>query len=371
MPPPISSTPVSPAPTLLSPHFCRKRKNYRQEQSPSRPLWRLGQLYITRRCVPLLLGGVPSDAPAQFPGEPTEDMKEQDILACSPQENKQQTRPASCRARRRCKKFPGLECNTGSDQLLNPGLPGAPPRGEESMLPPPPKLCAPSLCLTQSIKAGSKTTTSRKPALTAVPSFPLVHARELEAIKLKLWAMEQAQGPEQPRAQAQAGEEAGMGTTLAGQLLSPKTGCPSPGTPTEKVQADHRSIYVGNVDYGGTAEELEAYFNQCGEIRRVTILCDKFSGHPKGYAYIEFATESAAQTAVELDESIFRGRVIKVLPKRTNLPGISSTDRGGLRGHPGARGEALPHSSLQGGTRFRPRGRGRCLARCSPWYSPY
>lgn len=36
------------------------------------------------------------------------------------------------------------------------------------------------------------------------------------------------------------------------------------------------------MDYGGTAEELEAYFNQCGEIRRVTILCDKFSGHPKG-----------------------------------------------------------------------------------------
>ncbi|XP_070118266.1 embryonic polyadenylate-binding protein 2 [Equus caballus] len=195
--------------------------------------------------------------------------------------------------------------------------------------------------------------------------------QELEAIKLKLWAMEQAQGLEPPRVQAQAREEAGTGTTLAGQLLSPKTGCPSPGTPTEKVQADHRSIYVGNVDYGGTAEELEAYFNQCGEIRRVTILCDKFSGHPKGYAYIEFATESAAQTAVELDESIFRGRVIKVLPKRTNLPGISSTDRGGLRGHPGARGEALPHSSLQGGTRFRPRGRGRCRARCSPWYSPY
>lgn len=48
--------------------------------------------------------------------------------------------------------------------------------------------------------------------------------QELEAIKLKLWAMEQAQGPEPPRTQAQAGEEAGMGTTLAGQLLSPKTG---------------------------------------------------------------------------------------------------------------------------------------------------
>ncbi|KAF5922637.1 hypothetical protein HPG69_018365, partial [Diceros bicornis minor] len=135
--------------------------------------------------------------------------------------------------------------------------------------------------------------------------------QELEAVKLKLWALERAQGPEPPGAQAQTGKEEGAGAVLAGQLLSPETGCPSPGTPTEKVQADHRSIYVGNVDYGGTAEELEAYFNHCGEIHRVTILCDKFSGHPKGYAYIEFATESSAQAAVQLNENIFRGRVIK------------------------------------------------------------
>lgn len=38
------------------------------------------------------------------------------------------------------------------------------------------------------------------------------------------------------------------------------------------------------VDYGGTAEELESHFNSCGQINRVTILCDKFSGHPKGSA---------------------------------------------------------------------------------------
>lgn len=36
------------------------------------------------------------------------------------------------------------------------------------------------------------------------------------------------------------------------------------------------------MDYGGSAAELEAYFSPCGEIHRVTILCDKFSGHPKG-----------------------------------------------------------------------------------------
>ncbi|XP_033075822.1 embryonic polyadenylate-binding protein 2 isoform X2 [Trachypithecus francoisi] len=105
--------------------------------------------------------------------------------------------------------------------------------------------------------------------------------QELEAIKMKVCAMEQAEGPPwSPGAQHQAEEEEG---TTAGQLLSPEAmGCPLPGTPEEKVEADHRSVYVGNVDYGGSAEELEAHFSRCGEVHRVTILCDKFSGHPKG-----------------------------------------------------------------------------------------
>ncbi|KAI5276839.1 Embryonic Polyadenylate-Binding Protein 2 [Manis pentadactyla] len=186
-----------------------------------------------------------------------------------------------------------------------------------------------------------------------VPSFPLLHAQELQATRLKLWAMEQAQG----RAGAEEGTRAEAALTR--QLLSPETGCLCPGTPTEKVEADHRSVYVGNVDYGGTAEELEAYFSHCGEVHRVTILCDKFSGRPKGYAYVEFAAQSSAQAAVGLDSSIFRGRVIKVLPKRTNLPGISSTDRGGLRGHPGTRAGPFPGRSLHGHVEV------------SPWRSPY
>nr|XP_059858704.1 polyadenylate-binding protein 2-like [Delphinus delphis] len=42
----------------------------------------------------------------------------------------------------------------------------------------------------------------------------------------------------------------------------------------EKMEADARSIYVGNVDNGATAEELEAHFNGCGSVNHVTILCD-------------------------------------------------------------------------------------------------
>ena len=37
------------------------------------------------------------------------------------------------------------------------------------------------------------------------------------------------------------------------------------------------------VDYGAAAEELEQHFHGCGSVNRVTILCDKYTGHPKGY----------------------------------------------------------------------------------------
>ena len=39
------------------------------------------------------------------------------------------------------------------------------------------------------------------------------------------------------------------------------------------------------VDYGATAEELQAHFQGCGTIERVTIMTDKFTGHPKGLAF--------------------------------------------------------------------------------------
>uniref|UniRef100_A0A8C0G958 PABPN1 like, cytoplasmic n=1 Tax=Chelonoidis abingdonii TaxID=106734 RepID=A0A8C0G958_CHEAB len=126
------------------------------------------------------------------------------------------------------------------------------------------------------------------------------------------------------------------------------------------------------VDYGGTAEELESHFNSCGQINRVTILCDKFSGHPKGYAYIEFEDKSSVKAAVELDKSMFRGRIIKVLPKRTNMPGISTTDRGGSRGRFPSRGGLSQRANVYGALRARSRGRVyRGRGRLSLWYSPY
>ncbi|KAF6224112.1 hypothetical protein HO133_010686 [Letharia lupina] len=81
----------------------------------------------------------------------------------------------------------------------------------------------------------------------------------------------------------------------------------------DKEDIDARSIFVGNVDYGASPEEIQAHFQSCGSINRVTILLDKFTGHPKGYAYVEFTEPNLVAQALVLNESMFRGRNLKDL----------------------------------------------------------
>lgn len=50
----------------------------------------------------------------------------------------------------------------------------------------------------------------------------------------------------------------------------------------EQDDADERSVFVKNVDYSADAQELKDHFQECGEIKRVTIPVDKFTGQAKG-----------------------------------------------------------------------------------------
>ncbi|RMZ81588.1 hypothetical protein DV737_g2513, partial [Chaetothyriales sp. CBS 132003] len=80
----------------------------------------------------------------------------------------------------------------------------------------------------------------------------------------------------------------------------------------DREDVDARSIFVGNVDYGATPEEIQTHFaTGPGTINRVTILLDRFTGHPKGYAYVEFSDPSLVSQALVLNESQFRGRALK------------------------------------------------------------
>ncbi|KAI3400148.1 hypothetical protein diail_4380 [Diaporthe ilicicola] len=138
-----------------------------------------------------------------------------------------------------------------------------------------------------------------------------------------------------------------------------------------KTDVDSRSIFVGNVDYSASPEEIQAHFQSCGSINRVTILLDKFTGQPKGYAYVEFTEPSLVAQALVLNESVFKGRNIKVVPKRTNVPGMSrgrGGGRGGFRGGRGApgfyggRGGFVPRGGYRGGYRGGFRGAPRGFA---------
>ncbi|XP_074583279.1 polyadenylate-binding protein 3-like [Curcuma longa] len=88
-----------------------------------------------------------------------------------------------------------------------------------------------------------------------------------------------------------------------------------------KEEADSRSIYVGNVEYACTPEEVQQHFQSCGTVNRVTILTDKF-GQPKGFAYVEFLEVEAVQEALQLNDSELHGRQLRVAAKRTNVPGL-------------------------------------------------
>ncbi|OQV17259.1 putative Polyadenylate-binding protein 2 [Hypsibius exemplaris] len=151
------------------------------------------------------------------------------------------------------------------------------------------------------------------------------------------------------------------------------------GAEAEKLEVDSRSVYVGQVEYSCTIEELDAHFRGCGVINRITIMCDRFSGHPKGFAYIEFATKEAVEQAVLLNDSTLKERQLKVIPKRTNQPGLGFAARRARRPFRGAsftrgrrpyrgyspspyyRGRSTYRGGYRGGA-FRPRRPSRFMA---------
>mmetsp|Transcript_14289 Transcript_14289/g.24446 ORF Transcript_14289/g.24446 Transcript_14289/m.24446 type:complete len:214 (-) Transcript_14289:67-708(-) len=122
-------------------------------------------------------------------------------------------------------------------------------------------------------------------------------------------------------------------------------------TLASKQDVDARSVFVGQVDYSATPEELQLHFQSCGTIVRITIMCDKYSGKPKGYAYVEFADASSVANALVLNETVFKGRPLKVTAKRTNVPSFM---RGGYRGR--GRGRGGYRGRGRGGYRGRARG---------------
>ena len=116
--------------------------------------------------------------------------------------------------------------------------------------------------------------------------------------------------------------------------FSPSGSASSPLSTGSSAESDARSVYVGSVDYSSTRDELTSLFSSCGPVLRVT-LPTTAQGHPKGFAYVEFADRDSVNTATLLNDTEFKGRQLKVIPKRTNLPAFQLGGRGGGRGRGG------------------------------------
>jgi RNA recognition motif-containing protein len=73
------------------------------------------------------------------------------------------------------------------------------------------------------------------------------------------------------------------------------------------------NIYVGNLQYGVTEDELKELFEEFGEVMSVKIITDKYSGRSKGYGFVEMSNDNEAKKAIEnLNEKDLRGRNIRV-----------------------------------------------------------
>ncbi len=73
------------------------------------------------------------------------------------------------------------------------------------------------------------------------------------------------------------------------------------------------NIYVGNLPYSLTEDDLKAAFSEFGEVSSASIVMDKMSGQSKGFGFVEMPDNSEADQAIKaLNESALNGRNIKV-----------------------------------------------------------
>ena len=74
-----------------------------------------------------------------------------------------------------------------------------------------------------------------------------------------------------------------------------------------------KKLYVGNLSFSSTEADLREIFGRHGSVESVSVITDRETGRPRGFAFVEMAEASAAQDAIRaLDGSDLGGRSIKV-----------------------------------------------------------
>ncbi|HEY9762258.1 MAG TPA: RNA-binding protein [Trichocoleus sp.] len=101
------------------------------------------------------------------------------------------------------------------------------------------------------------------------------------------------------------------------------------------------SIYVGNLSYNATQEDLTSVFEEYGKVSRVTLPTDRETGRPRGFAFVEMSSEAEEDAAIEaLDGAEWMGRELRVNKARPRQEGGGRpSGNGGNRGGWGGGGQ--------------------------------
>ena len=101
-------------------------------------------------------------------------------------------------------------------------------------------------------------------------------------------------------------------------------------------------IYVGNMSYETTEEDLKLACEEFGKVESATIVKDKFSGEPKGFGFVEMSSKAEGQAAIDgLNGKELKGRELKVneaRPRTESFRGSSGGFGGGKGGFGGGKG---------------------------------
>ncbi len=76
---------------------------------------------------------------------------------------------------------------------------------------------------------------------------------------------------------------------------------------------DNKKLFVGNLPWSVNNDSLRDLFSQVGEVVEAMVITDRMSGRSKGFGFVTFATEDAAQAAIQqMNEKEIEGRKIIV-----------------------------------------------------------
>jgi RNA recognition motif-containing protein len=111
-------------------------------------------------------------------------------------------------------------------------------------------------------------------------------------------------------------------------------------------------IYVGNMSYETTEEDLQLACEAFGKVESATIIKDKFSGEPKGFGFVEMSSKAEGQAAIDgLNGKELKGRTLNVneARPRTEKFGGSTGGFGGGKGGYGGGGKRGGYGGGKGG----------------------